>query len=81
MGEPNPEEVPEKLAKAMNSRLKRRALGSVGRRAVAVHRELGVWRAPDSTGPATAPERGLRHDGGDAETGSGVQLGGRVSYM
>ena len=25
-------------------------------------------------------ELGLRHDGGDAETGTGVELGGRVSY-
>ena len=27
-----------------------------------------------------ALELGLRHDGGDAETGTGVELGGRVSY-
>ncbi len=26
-------------------------------------------------------ELGLRHDGGDAETGTGVELGGRVSYV
>ena len=32
------------------------------------------------TQPATATQRGLRHDGGDAETGTGVGLGGRVSY-
>ena len=34
-----------------------------------------------TTGPATAPQLGLRHDTGDAaDTGTGVELGGRVSY-
>ena len=39
-------------------------------------------RAFDLGGGTLTPgvELGLRHDGGDAETGTGVELGGRVSY-
>ena len=39
---------------------------------------------PFALGPGAvltpALELGLRHDGGDAETGTGVELGGRISY-
>ena len=39
-------------------------------------------RAFETGGGVLTPglELGLRHDGGDAETGTGVELGGRVSY-
>ena len=43
--------------------------------------EGGRAFATDSGGVFTPGlELGLRHDGGDAETGTGVELGGRVSY-
>ena len=42
----------------------------------------GTWRGIESGGSAFVPrlEMGLRHDGGDAETGAGVEVGGGVVW-
>ena len=42
----------------------------------------GTWRGLEAGGGALAPrvELGVRHDGGDAETGFGLDLGGALSW-
>ncbi len=43
----------------------------------------GSWKAPLEGGASITPklEMGMRHDGGDAETGFGVELGGGIAWM
>ena len=42
----------------------------------------GTWRGLEAGGGELVPrlEVGLRHDGGDAETGFGLDLGGGLSW-
>ena len=43
----------------------------------------GSWKAPLEGDASITPklEMGMRHDGGDAETGFGVELGGGIAWM
>lgn len=41
----------------------------------------GSWRGARAGGPVPTLEIGIRHDGGDAETGFGLDLGGGVAWL